>query len=157
MLRRIAVRCFSLRTFSRCREKVAIDEPLAPCLNRNDSHDMSEYPSARRARSLRQQANTPEQKAWETLRQLRAEGYAVRRQVAIEGLTVDFAIRSLRLVIEIDGAIHDLEAVRQNDAERDAKLRTAGWQVLRVPAKTAMSADHIIGLVRDAISKRRTG
>lgn len=115
---------------------------------------MSEYPSTRRARSLRRRANAPEQKAWETLRQLRAEGYAVRRQVSVEGLTVDFAIRSLRLVIEIDGAIHDLEAVRQNDAERDARLRAAGWQVVRVPAETAMSGNHLISLVRDEIAKR---
>lgn len=92
--------------------------------------------------------------AWETLRQLRAEGYTVRRQVSIEGLTVDFAIRSLRLVIEIDGAIHDLEAVRQNDVERDAKLSSAGWQVVRVPAETAISADHLISMVRDEIAQR---
>jgi very-short-patch-repair endonuclease len=115
---------------------------------------MSEYPSTRRARSLRRRANAPEQKAWETLRQLRAEGYTVRRQVLIEGLTVDFAIRSLRLVIEIDGAIHDIEAVRQNDVERDARLRSAGWQVLRVPAETAMSGDHLIAVVRGEIAKR---
>ncbi|RIJ24497.1 DUF559 domain-containing protein [Henriciella barbarensis] len=115
---------------------------------------MSEYPSTRRARSLRRRANAPEQKAWETLRQLRAEGYAVRRQVSVKGLTVDFAIRSLRLVIEIDGAIHSLEAVHKNDVERDAMLRSAGWHVIRVPAETAMSGDHLITLVRDEIAKR---
>lgn len=117
---------------------------------------MSDHNSTRRARSLRQQANLPERKAWETLRQLRKEGQTVRRQVTIEGLTVDFAIRPIKLAIEIDGAIHDREDVRLNDAERDQRLSNAGWRVLRVPAETAMSPDHLIGLVRDEIGKRQS-
>ena len=114
---------------------------------------MSDYPSTRRARSLRQQANYPERKAWETLRQLRKEGFAVRRQVAIEGLTVDFAIRPLRLVIEIDGSIHDREDVKLNDAERDARLAKSGWRILRLSAETAISPDHLITAVRKEIDR----
>ena len=114
---------------------------------------MTDYPSTRRARHLRQEANYPERKAWETLRQLRKEGFAVRRQVAIEGLTVDFAIRPLRLVIEIDGLIHDREDVKLNDAERDARLTAAGWRVLRLSAETALSPDHLITAVRDEIER----
>lgn len=100
-----------------------------------------------RARKLRRDANFPERKAWEALRTLRRRGVAVRRQVPIEGLTVDFAIRAKRLVIEIDGGIHDLEAVRIDDAERDARLGKAGWRVIRIPAEIAISADHLLAIV----------
>ena len=71
----------------------------------------------------------------------------MRRQVPIAGLTVDFAIRSKRLVIEIDGGIHALEHVQLNDLERDERLRAAGWQVLRVPAQIAISPDHLLALI----------
>jgi len=103
--------------------------------------------SIARARSLRRRANYPERKAWETLRTLRPRGVAVRRQVPIEGLTVDFAIRARRLIIEIDGGIHALESVQLNDALRDQRLRAAGWRVLRVPAEIAISPDHLLSIV----------
>ena len=116
---------------------------------------MSDHNSTRRARSLRQQANLPERKAWETLRQLRKGGHTVRRQVAIEGLTVDFAIRPIKLAIEIDGAIHEREDVKLSDTERDQRLRNAGWRVLRIPAETAMSPDRLITIVRREIARHQ--
>lgn len=107
--------------------------------------------SIARARSLRRGANYPERKAWETLRTLRHRGVAVRRQVPIEGLNVDFAIRARRLVIEIDGSIHELESVQLNDALRDARLRKAGWRVLRLPADIAISEEHLLSAVSEAL------
>lgn len=114
---------------------------------------MSPRPDINRARKLRQSANLPERKAWETLRQLRNEGFSVRRQVPIDGLTVDFAIRSIRLVIEIDGSIHQREDVMLNDAERETRLRNAGWRILRISAEIAMSPDHLIAVVRTEIER----
>ncbi|MEM7640248.1 MAG: DUF559 domain-containing protein [Pseudomonadota bacterium] len=108
-------------------------------------------PSIARARALRKRANFPERKAWEGLRRLRQQGIAVRRQVPIAGLTVDFAIRSKRWVIEIDGSIHDLESVQIEDAARDARLRDAGWRVLRIPAEIPLSPDHLVKRVLDAL------
>ena len=114
---------------------------------------MPDHPDIERARRLRQDANLPERKAWETLRILRKEGHAVRRQVPVAGLTVDFAIRSIRLVIEVDGSIHEREAIKLNDAARDERLRAEGWRVLRIGAETAMSPDHLITAVRDEIKR----
>jgi len=89
--------------------------------------------------------------AWETLRQLRREGIAVRRQVPIAGFTVDFAVRAKRLVIEIDGSIHDLEQVQIKDADREEKLRAAGWRVIRIPAQIAISPDHLLARIRKEV------
>jgi very-short-patch-repair endonuclease len=109
--------------------------------------------SIARARKLRRLANYPERKAWETLRSLRKQGFSVRRQVPIAGLTVDFAIRSKRLVVEIDGSIHDLEAVQLNDAIRDDRLKAARWRVIRIPASLALSPDHLLQRVLEAIEE----
>ena len=112
---------------------------------------MSRRPQISHARRLRQDANTPEQIAWQTLRQLRQHGYAVRRQHPIGRYIVDFAIIKAKLVIEIDGGIHQLEAVRQRDAARQTKLEAMGWRVLRIDAQSALSEDYVFATVSEAL------
>lgn len=106
-----------------------------------------------RARRLRQEASLPEQRAWQILRVLRSYGLAVRRQVPIAGLTVDFAIRSKRLVIEIDGPMHALPQVAEQDAARDARLEAAGWRVLRISHEYAGSAEHLVAAIESALAR----
>ena len=101
-----------------------------------------------RARSLRQSANTPEQAAWETLRAFRMQGFPVRRQHPVGRYIVDFAIVNAKLIIEIDGAIHNLPEVAERDAAREKEISELGWRLLRVPAATAMSRDHLCALVQ---------
>ena len=101
-----------------------------------------------RARRLRQTATTGEQAAWKALRRLRDEGVPVRRQHPIDGMIVDFAIERAKLVIEIDGSIHNREDIQLRDAERDARLSALGWGVLRIPNDMAFHPDHLITAVR---------
>jgi very-short-patch-repair endonuclease len=96
------------------------------------------------ARRLRQNANAPEVCAWQTLRTMRGRGYPVRRQYPIAGYIVDFAILKSRLVIEVDGSIHNEESVRARDELRERDLRNLGWDVLRVSTDVAMSPDHLL-------------
>lgn len=53
-----------------------------------------------------------------------------RRQVPVGGFIVDFLAPAARLVLEVDGAYH----LRRSAADRDRKLRRAGYHVLRVDA-----------------------
>jgi very-short-patch-repair endonuclease len=108
-------------------------------------------PSAQRARRIRKSANAPEDFAWQTLRTLREHGFPVRRQHPIESMIVDFAITKARLVIEIDGGIHHLPEVARRDAERDARLKAPGWDILRIPAQDAMAPDQLLRLVQDRL------
>ncbi len=108
---------------------------------------MPRSPDTHRARKLRQSANTPEQKAWAALRTLRDQGYPVRRQHPIGGYVVDFAIIRAKLVMEIDGSIHNLESVRLTDAARQGEIEKLGWRVIRVDAETALSADHLLAII----------
>lgn len=73
------------------------------------------------------------------LAHLRAAGFAVpivnTRIPAPGGLIeVDFHWPHRRICIEVDGSGHQRPRTRRNDIERDARLRAAGYEVLRIPA-----------------------
>ncbi|NOX81517.1 MAG: DUF559 domain-containing protein [Alphaproteobacteria bacterium] len=109
---------------------------------------MKTHAHTARARSLRKNANTPEQIAWEALRKLRRQGFPVRRQHPIGRFIVDFAILKARLVIEIDGGVHRLSSVAQKDAIREKEITEQGWRVLRLPAASAMSGNYLLALMQ---------
>lgn len=75
----------------------------------------------------------------------------MRRQHPIAGFVVDFAIERARLVIEIDGGIHSLEAVRLADQSRQKEIEKMGWRFLRIDAETAMSKDHVMATVCEVL------
>ncbi|MGN0884375.1 MAG: AAA domain-containing protein [Candidatus Spyradosoma sp.] len=61
---------------------------------------------------------------------------------------VDFLIRrrgagSGGLVVEIDGAQHNVEPQKSEDQQRDARLRIAGYDLLRIPATDALLAPSL--------------
>ncbi|MEH6490016.1 endonuclease domain-containing protein [Hyphomonas oceanitis] len=107
--------------------------------------------STPRARTLRQSSNAPEDAAWQALRQLRAQGFPVRRQHPINGMIVDFAITKARLVIEIDGGVHKRPDVQTRDRDRDARLSALGWDILRIPAQDVFDPDHLVGRVQEKL------
>ena len=108
---------------------------------------MPTRPTTGRARRLRQITNAPEQVAWQTLRKLRGHGFPVKRQHPIGPYIVDFAIFRAKLVIEIDGGIHEREAVAQRDAVRQSEIEALDWRVIRFSAEEARSADVLWGRV----------
>ena len=112
---------------------------------------MTRNSSTPRACRLRQDTNAPEQVAWQALRHLRKQGFPVRRQHPINGYIVDFAITKARLIIEIDGGIHNLPEVQARDSDREQALRGLGWDFLRVPASDVFDADRLMGLVQERL------
>ena len=84
-----------------------------------------------RARDLRKNQTDAERKLWRYLRLLKADGVHFRRQVPIGDFIVDFACVSARLVIELDGGQHNLQAGRASDESRDERLHRRGYKVLR--------------------------
>ena len=82
-----------------------------------------------RARRLRSGMKPAEQKLWRELRRLDAH---IRRQAPIGPYIADFACHAKRLVIEVDGEIHErLPEVGQRDQERSEWLKGRGYRVLR--------------------------
>ncbi len=71
----------------------------------------------------------PEATLWALLRAHRFDGVKFTRQVAITHYIVNFAARSRRLIIEIDGDTHGRQV--EYDAARTQYLERQGYRVIR--------------------------
>jgi very-short-patch-repair endonuclease len=103
------------------------------------------------ARALRKRMTPHEVKLWAQLRQL--EDFHFRRQAPIGPYIVDFAEKTGKLVIEVDGSQHGEEPGMIKDAARDQYLKNKGYKVLRVwnnEVDRNMSGviDTILGMLR---------
>jgi formylglycine-generating enzyme required for sulfatase activity/very-short-patch-repair endonuclease len=85
------------------------------------------------ARDLRQRQTNAEEILWECLRDRRLDNLKFRRQHPVANTTyvVDFFCYQHKLVIEVDGSIHENQ--QEQDAQRQHELETLGLQVLRFP------------------------
>ena len=86
-----------------------------------------------RAREFRKRPTPAERRAWELLRDRRILGVKFRLQHRIRGFVVDFYCHELRLVLEIDGPVHDTPEQKAYDAERTVILERLGLRVVRIP------------------------
>ncbi len=84
------------------------------------------------SRALRQRQTTSEEMLWEALRSRRAGGARFRRQHRLGPFIVDFFCFAARLMVEVDGSVHDEQ--QEYDAFRDDTLQQAGYRTLRVTA-----------------------
>jgi len=84
-----------------------------------------------RARAMRKTMTPPEARMWANLKRLRGEGYHFRRQAPFKGYYLDFVCFKHRLVIEVDGQVHQLDAQIRHDRIRDAVLAKEGFLTLR--------------------------
>jgi len=83
-----------------------------------------------RTKELRRQMTEEEKILWQHLRANRLNGLHFRRQQIIDGFIADFYCHAIRLVIEVDGEIHQQQA--EYDAERDRILSARGLRLLRI-------------------------
>jgi len=106
----------------------------------------------RLAPRLRANATPAEKKLWRALRKLDLNGTHFRRQAPFGPYVVDFVCHRARLIIEVDGGIHNHPAVTARDAEREAWLRQRGYSVIRITNQDALFdsagvAERIGGLI----------
>ena len=80
------------------------------------------------ARRMRRAPTYAEKRLWQALR---ATDLHFRRQAPLGPYVVDFACHQHRLIIELDGGVHDLPTVAARDAERELWLTGRGYRVMR--------------------------
>jgi very-short-patch-repair endonuclease len=83
------------------------------------------------AKRLRREMTRAEEAFWAAVKGNKLNGLHFRRQQIIDGFIADFYCSKLRLVVEIDGGVHE----RQNDydSERDRIIKMHGIKVMRFP------------------------
>jgi very-short-patch-repair endonuclease len=81
------------------------------------------------ARVLRNSATPAERVLWVQLSARKVSGVRFNRQVCIGPFICDFAARTPKLVIEVDGGQHAINA--EEDAARTRFIETQGYRVLR--------------------------
>ena len=84
------------------------------------------------ANRLRKEMTKAEACLWKyVLRAGKMKGYPFRRQRPVLNYIADFMCKELMLIVEVDGSIHELEEVMNNDKVRQQALEEAGFTVLR--------------------------
>ena len=80
-------------------------------------------------KELRENATPAENLMWSALRNCQLNGSRWRRQHAIGGFVVDLYCSSARLIVELDGPVHDQRV--QEDRARQDELERRDLRVLR--------------------------
>ena len=84
-----------------------------------------------RAKDLRKRQTEAEAVLWEELRKRKLGCYKIRRQHPLGSYIADFYCPEKKLVIEIDGGIHDDETVKKYDEIRQKAIEFYGIKVIR--------------------------
>ena len=82
-----------------------------------------------RAKQFRKNPTPQEKLLWQSLRRRRLGGYYFRRQYVIDPFIVDFCCVKVRVVVELEGSVHDQQ--REYDHHRSVWLQDRGYTVLR--------------------------
>ncbi len=110
------------------------------------------------ARELRNNPTPSEKHLWKYLRKRQFNGYKFLRQKPFiyevrNGrkyfFIADFYCAELRLVIELDGKIHDIH--KEYDFQRDLVLKGLGLKVLRIRNEELRDLDKVLERIREFI------
>jgi len=97
------------------------------------------------ARSMRHEMTEAEKILWEYVRNKKLSGLKFKRQYPIGRYVADFFCYEKKLIIEIDGSIH--ESREEYDKNRDEYLTASGYEILRI------KNDEIIDSIETVIEK----
>ncbi len=114
----------------------------------------SEIPyQSEKARALRKSGTPAEEKLWQILRNRKVTNLKFRRQHPIGYFIVDFYCDEKKLIIEIDGSIHDVVENKEYDLNRQEELTAAGYKIIRFRnEKVLKNIEEVIERIKDEVS-----
>jgi methionine--tRNA ligase beta chain len=93
---------------------------------------------------------------WETLRGKQLDGYKFRRQHIIGNYIADFVCLSSKLIIEVDGLIHQIPENKANDEQRTQELNRLGFEVIRFNnVEVINERERVANEILAVLSKRK--
>jgi len=99
------------------------------------------------SRKLRSEMTDAEACLWKMLRNRKLGGCKFRRQQIIQGFIVDFFCEKAKLVIEVDGGIHDIGEQKKADELRRRVFESRGLVEIR------FNNDEIVGNLDGVLRK----
>jgi|ERR1043165_168939 very-short-patch-repair endonuclease len=103
------------------------------------------------AKTMRMAPTDAEKVVWDLLYDQPFLQYKFRRQHPIAQFIADFYSHRLKLVIEIDGSIHQLKEQKEYDNFRDEEMQALGISVIR------LSNNEILKNSESALAKIKSG
>lgn len=96
----------------------------------------------------------PEDILWQYLRSRRLDGLKFRRQHPLVEFVADFYCHEKKLVIELDGAVHDTEVNKDYDQARTNLLANLDVTVIRFRNKDVLhNIESVITAIRSCIKQ----
>jgi imidazole glycerol-phosphate synthase subunit HisF len=83
-----------------------------------------------KAKDLRKRMTKAEEILWMHLKK-GISGYKFRRQHPIATYIADFFCYQLKLIVEVDGSVHNISEIISNDITRQTDLENLGYTVIR--------------------------
>ena len=106
------------------------------------------------ARQMRNEPTGAEAKLWQSIRKCQIRGVQFRRQHAIERFIPDFCCLEIRLIIEVDGPIH--QYTQAEDQIRQVYLESLGYEVLRFPNLEVFNNLRAVSdVIDEAVARRK--
>ena len=105
------------------------------------------------ARHFRKNPTESEDAVWQMLRNRQIKNLKWRRQQVIDGFIADFYCAELNVVIEVDGAIHENEEVKEYDKYRTSVFESRGIKTFRIKNDDC-DKRHLTELIENIINTR---
>ncbi|MCT7959238.1 DUF559 domain-containing protein [Laspinema sp. D1] len=115
------------------------NSPLSPTPRKGEQDRWEISPALRKrmteiARQLRKQQTPSEKILWQAIRGKKLDDRKFRRQQPIGAFVVDFFCAAERLIVEVDGAVHNDPEQKALDTERQFLLESLGLRFVRLSA-----------------------
>jgi very-short-patch-repair endonuclease len=106
-----------------------------------------------RAKSLRKIMTNAEKLLWTALKDKQLDGFKFRRQHPIWIFVADFYCHQAKLIVELDGAIH--QQTKAKDLNRTAELEKFGIKVLRFTNEEVLeNSNQVLIQIKDECKTR---
>ena len=129
--------------------------PVCRLLNRQTMQNDYQKEKLALRRKLRSNPTNAKMLMWRVLRK-KQTGFRFRRQHPIGRYIVDFYCPEVRLVIEVDGDVHSLEASVEYDEIRDEFIRAQDYEILRVTNNEVLTnMSMVFALIKDICEERK--
>jgi very-short-patch-repair endonuclease len=104
------------------------------------------------ARVLRKKMTVAESLLWERLHRKGGMNIKFRRQQIVYGFIVDFYCEKAKLVIEVDGPVHDTDEQKAVDEHRRKVFLARGLKEMRFTNKDVFSdIETVLGKIREGV------